>query len=168
MPDLPLHAALVHLPLGLSFAVPFVAIGIALAVRRERLPRAAFAVLAGLQLLLAGSAVAAMLAGHRDERRVERIVDRRIVHEHEERGEAFAWTAVGVAAVAVGLLLVPARALALASAATVAGTLTVALLAYLAGAAGGEIVYRHGGAAAYAAPPAAVSHGDHDAADDDR
>lgn len=170
MPDIPLHPVLVHLPLGLSFIVPLVAIGIWLAFERGRLPRAAFAILTALQLLLAASGLAAMLAGHRDEDRVEKVAGRRAVHEHEERGEAFVWTASAAAALGIALLLVPARAVRAMAALTVAGAITVAVLAFLTGKAGGEIVYRHGGAAAYAppstaVPPAGGEHGEHD--DDD-
>ncbi len=155
MPDLPLHPALVHVPLGLSFAVPLVAIGISVAFRRGRLPRAAFAILAGLQLFLSASAVAALLAGERDQRRVERVAGRQAVHEHEERAEAFVWTACAVAALGIALLVVPARAAGAVAALVVAGSLAVAVLAFLPGEAGGEIIYRLGGAAAWTTPPAA-------------
>ncbi len=168
MTDLPLHPAVVHLPLGLSFVMPLVAIGIAIAVRRGRLPRAAFAVVTGLQLLLAGSAFVAMQLGHHDERRVEKIVGERAIDAHEERGEALVWTAAGVAALGIALLVVPARAVGLVSALTVAGTLAVATLAYLTGEAGGAIIYRHGGASAYATPSAPVPRsGDVDSDEDE-
>lgn len=167
MLDIPLHPALVHLPLGLSLVAPLVAIGIWLGFARGRLPRSAFAILAGLLLLLAVSGFAAMQAGHREEDRVEKVAGRRAVHEHEERGEAFVWTASIVAALGIALLVVPARAVHAAAALTVAGTLAVAVLAFLTGKAGGEIIYRHGGAAAYATPsgavpPAGEAHDDDD------
>ncbi|HEY6006564.1 MAG TPA: DUF2231 domain-containing protein [Anaeromyxobacter sp.] len=149
MLDAPLHPALVHVPLGLSFVVPLVAIGISIAFWRDRLPRSAFAILAALQLVLAGSGLAAMAAGDRDQRRVEKVVGRKVVHDHEERGEAFVWAAFAVAALATALLLVPGRVLGGAAALTIAGTVAVAALAFATGKAGGEIVYRHGGAAAY-------------------
>jgi hypothetical protein len=167
MPDLPLQPALVHVPLGLAFVVPLVAVGVAVAFRRGRLPRAAFALVAALQLLLAGSSVAALLAGQRDERRVERIVGRHPVHEHLERAEAFVWAACGVAALGVALVLVPVRALGVFTTLTVAGTFGVAALAFVTGVAGGQIVYRHGGAAAYATPAVAVPPARGDRADDD-
>jgi uncharacterized membrane protein len=150
MLDGPLHPALVHVPLGLAFVVPLVAIGISLAFLRGRLPRSAFAILAGLQLLLAGSGFAAMAAGDRDERPVKQVVGKKLVHDHEERAEAFVWTATAVAALGIALLLVPAHLVKAGAALVVAGSLAVAALAFATGKAGGEIVYRHGGAAAYA------------------
>ncbi|HEY6099286.1 MAG TPA: hypothetical protein VIW03_07640, partial [Anaeromyxobacter sp.] len=128
MADLPLHAALVHVPLGLAFAAPLVAMGVSIAFRRGRLPRAAFAIVAGLQILIAGSGAAAVLAGHRDEDRVEKVVGKRPVHEHEERGEAFVWAAAAVAAAGIALLLVPARAVGAMAALAIAGTIAVAVL----------------------------------------
>jgi uncharacterized membrane protein len=166
--DTPLHPALVHVPLGLSFVVPLVAIGISIAFWRNRLPRSAFAILAALQLVLAGSGLAAMAAGNREERRVEKVVGRKVVHDHEERGEAFVWAAFAVAALATALLLVPGRAVGGAAALTIAGTFAVAALAFATGKAGGEIVYRHGGAAAYFTPTkVVVPAGDELGHDDD-
>jgi uncharacterized membrane protein len=156
MLDTPLHPALVHVPLGLAFVLPLVAIGISVAFWRDRLPRSAFAILAALQLVLAGSGLAAMAAGDREQRRVEKVVGKRVVHDHEERAEAFVWAAFAVAALAAGLLLVPARAVGAVAALTVAGTFAVAALALATGKAGGEIVYRHGGAAAYSTPTKVV------------
>lgn len=152
MPDLPLHPAIVHLPLGLAFAVPLVAIGIAVAYWRGRLPRAAFGVLFALQLILAASGGAAMLAGEREEHRVERVVGKQVIHDHEERAEAFVWTAAAVAAAGLALLLVPARAVSAVATVVIAGTIAVGALAVVTGQAGGAIIYRHGGAAAYALP----------------
>ena len=74
MPTLPLHPALVHLPLGLAMVLPLVAFGVALAVLTRRLPRAAFAVVVALQALLVGAGIVSMQLGERDEKRVEQVV----------------------------------------------------------------------------------------------
>lgn len=152
--NLPLHPAVVHLPLGLAFAVPLVAIGIAIAHRRKRLPRAAFAVLVGLQTLLVGSGVVAMQLGERDEDRVEKVVAKAVIHRHEERAEVFVWGAGAVLVGAAALLVVPAGAVGLLAAVVAAASIAVAGLGVRAGEAGGEIVYAHGGAAAFVGRPA--------------
>jgi hypothetical protein len=158
---LPLHPAVAHLPLGLAFAVPLVAIGIAIAHRRGRLPRAAFAVLVGLQALLVGSGVVALQLGERDEHSVERIVAESVIERHEERAEVFVWGAGAVLAGAAALLVVPAGAVGGLAAVVAAATIGVAALGAGVGHAGGEIVYVHGGADAFrggdAAPAAAVA-----------
>lgn len=161
MTDLPLHPAIVHVPLGLAFVMPLVAIGVWLAVRRGRLPRSAFAVVAALQLVVAGAGFAAMAAGDREAKRVASVVGKDVVETHEDRAEAFVWTAAAVAAVSIALLFVPDRFVTAGAALTAAGTLAVVALAYATGEAGGEIVYRRGGAAVYAngAPPPAAARG---------
>lgn len=149
MTTLPLHPAFVHVPLGLAFVLPIVAAGLALALWRRKLPRSAFGVLIALQMILVGAGLLAMQLGERDEERVERVVPERLIDAHEERGEAFVWAAGAVLAGAVAVLVVPAGAAAGVAAAVAAGTLAVAALGAVAGEAGGELVYRHGAAAAF-------------------
>jgi uncharacterized membrane protein len=157
VPTLPLHPAIVHVPLGLAFVIPLVALGLALAWWRRALPRASFGVLVGLQALLVVGGVVAMQLGERDEKRVEPIVGERAIETHEERAEAFVWAGGVVLAGAVAILVVPAGAATVVAAAVAAGTLAVAGLAVAAGEAGGELVYPRGGAAAYG--PAAATSG---------
>ena len=153
MSTLPLHPAFVHLPLGLAFAVPLVALGLTLWHLRGRVPRGAFAILLGLQALLVASGVVAMQLGERDERRVETVVAEQVIEAHEERAEAFLWAAGAVLAAAAALLFAPAR-LTLGLSATVAiATIAVAGLGVWTGAAGGEIVYSHGAARAFQPAP---------------
>lgn len=150
MSTLPLHPAFVHLPLGLALAVPLVALGLALAHLRGRVPRSGFAILLGLQALLVASGVVALQLGERDEHRVEAIVAERVIEAHEERAEAFLWAAGAVLAATAALLLVPPRLARGLSAAVALATIGVAALAVRTGEAGGEIVYTHGGASAFA------------------
>lgn len=153
MSTLPLHPAFVHLPLGLAFAVPLLAIGLTLWHLRGRVPRGAFAILLGLQALLVASGVVAMQLGERDEHRVETVVAEKVIETHEERAEVFLWAAGVVLAASAALLVVPARLALGLSAAVAIATIGVAALGVRTGAAGGEIVYAHGGARAFAPAP---------------
>jgi len=157
MSTLPLHPAIVHLPLGLAFVLPLLAAALAVAVWRQRLPRAAFAIVVGLQALLVVGGVVAMNVGERDAHRVEAVVGEPAVESHEERAEAFVWTAAGVLAASVALLFVPPGFVAALSVLVVLGTAGVAVLGALTGHAGGQIVYAHGGAAAFGAGAPAPS-----------
>jgi uncharacterized membrane protein len=149
MSTLPLHPAIVHLPLGLAFVLPLVAAALALAVWRRRLPRSAFAVVVGLQAVLVAGGVIAMQLGERDAKQVEAIVGEPAVEAHEERAEAFVWVAGIVLAVSAAALLLPGKLGTGAAALTVAGTLAVTGLAIRTGEAGGELVYRAGAASAF-------------------
>ena len=159
MSTLPLHPAIVHLPLGLAFAMPLVAIGLVLAHRLGRVRRHGFGILIGLQLLVVASGAIAMQLGERDAKRVEPIVGDAAVDAHEERAEAFVWAAGAVLAVSAALLVVPAGAVGAVGALAAAGTLVVAVLAARTGEAGGAIVYARGGAAAFVVPSGGAAAG---------
>jgi uncharacterized membrane protein len=152
MSSLPLHPALVHLPLGLAFIMPALAIGFAWALWRGRVrPRAWLTVIALQGVLLAGGLVA-MNTGEREEDRVEALVPEAAIERHEEYAEQFVW-ATGLTLALAGMVIVlrkptAARALALA---TVAGTMVVFAAAVRVGHAGGQLVYAHNAGAAYAA-----------------
>ena len=153
MPTVPLHPALVHVPLGLAFILPLVAAGIAFALWKGLLPRRSWLVLVVLQAVLVAGGAAALRTGEQEEDRVERVVGEAVLHEHEEAAEVFLWGAAIVLAGAAAVLVLPARAAAAGAFTVLAGTLVVTALAVRTGQAGGELVYRHGAASAYGAAP---------------
>lgn len=153
MNQLPLHPAIVHLPLALAALLPLVGAALLVAILRNWLPRRAWAFAAALQFLLVGSGVLALRTGEADQERVERVVAEAAIEAHEEAAEAFVWAGAGVLVLALlPLLLRSSRAAMMAAAATTAGSLLVLGLGYRVGEAGGELVYRHGAAAAFATP----------------
>lgn len=153
MTSLPLHPAIVHLPLGLAFVIPALAAGFAWALRRGRVrPRGAWVAVIALQAVLFAGGLVAMNTGEREEERVERIVPDAAIEQHEEYAEQFVWT-VGLTLVAAVMVLAvrkPALAHAMA-AVTVVGSLVVTAAAIRVGHAGGQLVYAHNAGAAYAA-----------------
>lgn len=152
MTSLPLHPALVHLPLGLAFVIPALAIGFAWAIWTRRVrPRAWISIIA-LQAVLLGAGFLAMNTGEREEERVEHVVPDAALDQHAEYAEQFVWAA-GMTLVLATLVMVsrrPAIAHAL-TLATVAGTLVVGGAALRVGHAGGRLVYVHNAGAAYGA-----------------
>ncbi len=178
MTSLPLHPAIVHLPLGLAFVIPALAAGFAWAVWRGGLRRRAWLSIVALQAVLLSAGLVAMNTGEREEDRVKRAVPRAAIHQHEEYAEQFVWAAGITLVLAAVVLVSPRPALAKAvTVATVAGTFVVAAAAIRVGHAGGQLVYAHNAAAAYSAtantpevqkspstPAASASPGD----DDDR
>jgi hypothetical protein len=160
MHNVPIHPALVHVPVGLAAVLPAVALGLGLAIWKGALPRRTWWVVVGLQALMVGGAFAAMKTGEQEEKRVEERVDERFIEEHEERAEAFAWTAAGTLALSAGAALAPAPLLSAVLAAACLGTAADAGLALWTGKAGGELVYLHGAAGS----GAAASGGTDDAA----
>jgi uncharacterized membrane protein len=149
--SLPLHPAIVHLPLGLAFILPALTLGFAWALWTGRIRSAGWAVIVALQLTLLGAGWFAMNTGEREEDRVEQVAPKAAIKTHEAYAEQFVWAA-GVTFVFAAL--VPAfrrpriaRALTVAS---VAGTVVVAALAIRVGHAGGQLVYAHNAGSAYA------------------
>lgn len=153
MTSLPLHPAIVHLPLGLAFVIPALAIGFTWALWTGRVRIRAWIVIVALQSVLLGSALVAMNTGEREEDRVEAVVPKAALHQHEEYAEQFAW-ASGLTLLAAASVLIlrrqtAARSLALV---TVAGTIIVAASGLRVGHAGGQLVYVHNAGSAYTAP----------------
>jgi hypothetical protein len=160
MTSLPLHPAIVHLPLGLAFVLPALAAGFAWALLSGRVHARAWVVIVALQAVLLGAGLVAMNTGERDEDRVERVAPEAAIERHEEYAEQFVWAA-GATLILAALVLVfrkPPLMQAL-SAAAVAGTIVVAAAAVRVGHAGGQLVYVHNAAAAYSSGTQADSGG---------
>ena len=150
MTSIPLHPALVHLPLGLAFVIPALAAGFAWAIWKGRIRPRAWLVIVILQGLLLGGGLLAMNTGEREGERVEAVVPEQAIERHELLAEQFVWaTAITLAAATLVLLFrrpVTARILTIA---TIAGTVVVTAAAIRVGHAGGQLVYVHNAAAAY-------------------
>lgn len=147
LPD-PLHPALVHLPLALAVLTPALALLAMLAMRVGFLPARAWVAVVLLQALMLGSAWAAQETGEAEEERALRVVAERHIEDHEEAAEWF----LGLAAAA--LMLSAAGCLSghwgrVARYATLGAGVGVLAAGLRVGHSGGELVYRHGAAAAY-------------------
>lgn len=155
MGNVPLHPAIVHLPLGLAMLAPVIALIVLIPLWRGKLPRRAWGLVVLLQAALVGTAFVALRTGEAEEETVERIVAEQALEAHEERATVFTWVGVAVLALALGAALTLGRAeklgLGLAAATVVAG-LVVTALGIWTGHAGGQLVYQHGAAAAYVLP----------------
>jgi len=147
LPD-PLHPAIVHFPVVLAVLLPLAALLGLLAVRRGTAPRKAWGYVALVSFLLFAASFTAVRTGEEGEEAVEDVVREDVIHDHEEQGErlqlmagiAFLVFLAGFAGGTVGRIARPAA---------LAASLVMAYQAYLTGASGGELVYRHGAASAY-------------------
>jgi uncharacterized membrane protein len=150
LPD-PLHPAVVHLPIALAILAPLLALLVVLAIRRGILPARAWAGIVLLQALLAGSAWLAIETGEDQEERVEKVVAERHIEEQEESAERLLTLSVAVLAGSVAGLLGGAAG-GVGRIATLAAGAAALAAAAVTGHSGGELVYRHGAASAYAQP----------------
>jgi hypothetical protein len=165
--SLPLHPAIVHVPLGVAMILPLIAAALALAVWKGKLPRSVLALVTGLLVVLVASGFTAEFLGDRDAKQAALVAPKDAIEEHEEAADLFVWVAVGILALSVAPLLVPARLAPRLAALVTAGTVVVAGLAVNVGEKGGELVFLHGAGtsaakAALPAQPAAEGEREHD------
>jgi uncharacterized membrane protein len=146
----PWHPAIVHLPIGLGLVAPLVVVAAAFALWRGRLTRRGWALVVVLQAAVLGCGLLAMRTGEQEEDRVEKVVEERLVKEHEERAELFLWLAGGALAAGAAVLVLPAGGpTAIASVAAVLLATAAAGAVAWTGHLGGRLVYVHGAARAY-------------------
>ncbi len=145
----PLHPAVVHLPIALAVLIPGCALLVLALVWRRVCRPSAWAAIVLLQALLVGSSWVALETGEREEDRAERFVAERHIEAHEEAAEQFMLLA-GLGLVVLGAGLLPGSAGAFARAAGVVAALGVLAAGVAVGHSGGDLVYKHGAAAAYA------------------
>ena len=168
IPD-PLHPAIVHFPIVLAVLAPICAAATVWAIHSGRLTRRSWIGIVVLQIALVCTGWAAIETGEREEERVERVVAERHIEAHEEAAERFLVLAALVLPLAAAGLLA-GRIGSVSRALTVALSVAALGLAGSVGHSGGELVYRHGAAAAYLQPgsddrgslPSYSGHDDHD------
>ncbi len=147
MQELPLHPAMVHVPLGFALVLPLVSAALCVALWREWLPKRAWLLTLLLSVTGFSSAIAAGQTGDTEEARVEEWVEGRFIHAHEAAADTFTVTfgALTLACAAVFLLKRP-RAFKLAVLGLTVGYGVLLGLGVNVGRLGGELVYRHGAA----------------------
>jgi uncharacterized membrane protein len=151
MNSLPLHPAIVHLPLGLAIVAPLLAFGIGIAIRRGALPAKSWLIVVGLQAMLFVGGLAALRTGEQDEERAEDRVAENLIERHETLAERFVWSAGGTLALGTAVLVVrslPATATLMA--ATMLAAVVTAGAGLQVGHTGGAIVHGPAGTAAIA------------------
>jgi hypothetical protein len=147
----PLHPALVHVPLGLAFIIPFLALAAVIAWWKGWATRRAWAVIVVLQLVLLGAGLYMKQTGEHEARVVRRIFPRGTIRSHSEAADWFVWgTGATLVFAGLGLALKDRKAQWAATAATVA-TFVVASIGVWVGHLGGVLVYQKGAAMIYTA-----------------
>lgn len=150
LPD-PLHPAIIHFPIVLVFLLPIFAVGALWAIRRGFAIKRAWAIPVAFSAALALSAWASVETGESQGDKVEDIVPGSPMDTHEDAAELFLnLSGVLVLVTASGFLpgIVGRSARLIAT----AGAVGMVVLGASVGHSGGELVYTHGAASAYATP----------------
>ncbi len=154
----PLHPALVHLPIAFAVLLPLFAIGGLIAIQRGAAPRAAWGITVLMAAALVASGLVAKETGEDEEERVERVVPEAALKAHEEAADRF--VVIGLSVFALSLLGLRRDAIGNAGRmVTTLGTVAVLAAGYSVGHAGGQLVYQHGAASAYTSPGGAPTGG---------
>ncbi len=144
MQELPLHPALVHVPLGIAVLLPLLAGALCVALWREILPKRSWLIVLMVAAVGLVSALAARSTGETEEQRVEEWVARRSIHQHEEAADSFTIAlALTTLATAGAFVIKRPRLFKAATLIITIAYLVVLGLALRVGHLGGELVFRH-------------------------
>lgn len=149
MEGLPLHPAIVHLPIGIGFVLPFVILIVIWGQYRNCLSQKTWFLVVFLQFVIFASGIAALKSGENEEERVEKVVSEAWIELHEETAESVPIAAGMVFVVSLLAYLPKPQIKRLARFATFAGSCGMVYLLFQAGHTGGELAYTHGAARAY-------------------
>lgn len=147
----PLHPAVIHFPIVFAMLLPAVAAVALVAIRRGGSVRHWWGLALAVMVGLAASSFVAVRTGEAEEDRVERVVGEQPLHTHEEASERFLVLTGALLALGAGGLL-PKRAGGAFRLLSSAATIGILVAGWQVGHTGGQLVYRHGAAAAYVSP----------------
>jgi len=145
---MPLHPAIVHIPLVLCGLVPIVAGFLAWQTWRGRGSRRAWAVAIALEAVIVLAAYVAANAGSDDAHTIAGAIPRDAIHDHASAARWFEWANDATLALLVAAAALRDKRSAIAGfVATATAALTVAI-AFRVGDLGGRIVFEHDAPAA--------------------
>jgi uncharacterized membrane protein len=146
---MPLHPLISHFPLVLSFLVPIMIFVFAFLIRANRIAPSMWLIVVGFMLTLTVSGYVALETGETEEDKVEKVMSKKIIHEHEEAAEIFVGSTVIILALGIAAFFLR-KELQYPIMLAIGGlALISAYLGFRTGKLGGELVYIHGAASAY-------------------
>lgn len=148
--NVPFHPAIVHFPIALTFVLPLLIVVFALFIRANKMGPKAWFIVIGLQLVVVATGYVSLESGENEEEVVERVVAKKLISEHESAAEVFVGSAVLSLVLSIAAYFVRKEIGFPLKLAVAALTLLSSYLAYNTGHLGGELVYEHGAASAYA------------------
>lgn len=146
----PLHPLIVHFPIALTFILPFLILVFAYMIKTQKMSHVAWLVIIGLQVATTATGYIALETGENEEHAVEKVLDKKLIQAHEESAETFVGFTVLALVLSVGSYFLRSELQFFAQLVICVVTLVSGYLAYNTGNQGGELVYRHGAAQAYA------------------
>lgn len=146
---LPFHPTIAHLPLVVSLLLPVLVLIFALMIKSHKMSASAWLIIVGLQVFVTGSGYLALESGEVEEHAVAKVLDKKLIHEHEEAAEIFVGSTVLALVLGIVAFFIRKEFQFQVELAVAVVSLVSAYLAYNAGKLGGALVYKHGAASAY-------------------
>lgn len=145
----PLHPAVVHFPIVLTFILPFLILIFAFMMKIDKMSPQGWLVIIGLQMVVTSMGYLSLETGETEEHNVQKVVSEKLIHEHEEAAEIFVGSTVLALALGIAVFFLKREFQFSIQIVIVLITIVSAYLAYRTGYLGGELAYRHGGASIY-------------------
>jgi uncharacterized membrane protein len=143
------HAFTVHFPIALSFIMPVMCIAFAMMIRARKLAPHGWLVIVGLQVFVTIMGYVSLETGEIDEPEVEKILEKKLIQDHEGAAELFVGATVITLMLSIGLFFLPRELQFKMQMGVAALSLVCCFLAYRTGQLGGALVYEHGAAQAF-------------------
>lgn len=147
--QVPFHPIIVHFPIALTFILPLLILVFAFMIKSKKMPHQTWLIIIGLQLFTTATGYIALDSGENDEDAVEKVLDKKLIHEHEEAAEIFVGATVVALVLSVAAFFLKTEIQFIAQLVVCFVSLTSCYLAYNTGSLGGELVYVHGATNAY-------------------
>ena len=148
--QIPFHPVVVHFPIALSFILPILILVFAYMIKVKKMSHQAWLVVIGLQIFTTVSGYVALETGENEEHQVEKVLNKKYIHEHEEKAEIFVGSTVIALVLSVAVFFLKQELQFGIKLVICVISLVSSYLAYNAGHSGGELVYRYGAGSAYA------------------
>jgi uncharacterized membrane protein len=147
--QVPIHPLIVHFPMVLTFILPVLIVIFAYMIKVNKMTPKGWLIIIGMQLAVVISGYVSLETGETEERRVEKVVSKKLIHEHEEAAEIFVGVSVVALVLSIGTFFLRKELGFRVQMIVALITVLAGYLAYRTGILGGELVYKHGAAGAY-------------------
>jgi uncharacterized membrane protein len=147
--QLPFHPFIVHFPVALTFTLPILIIIFAQMIKANKMSPKGWLIITGLQLAIVITGYISLESGEVEEDHVEKVVSKKLIHEHEEAAEVFVGFSVLGFVLSVAAFFIRKEISYLLKLGIALLGLLSCYFAYRTGHLGGELVYRYGAGRAY-------------------
>lgn len=148
--QLPLHPLIVHFPIALAFVLPLLIVAFAYMLKMNKMSNSGWLIIIGLQIATTVSGYVALETGETEEHQVKKVLDKKLIHDHEENAEIFVGSTVIALVLSVATFFLRKELQIVAQMVIALVSLMSCYLAFNTGHSGGSLVYEHGAASAYA------------------